>query len=270
MVLPFALGLVLFTYLPLALVVGASFTSWSPLGTAEGIALGGYRETFQDPRFLNSLGVTAIVVIVTVPLQTALALGVAHALRRSRFASLIRPILLLPWMLAPIVIGLAWRWLTSPLDGVLAALAGREVDLATSQFGALMIVIGVLVWGAVGYLSLFFTAALAQIPDEFREQARIDGAGRWASLRYVTLPLLFPTTAFVVATSIATTAAVFDLVYTLTGGGPGISTEVLGMRLFTDGFVLFDLQRAAIEAIVIFAIAVPAIALTRRRIAAVR
>jgi multiple sugar transport system permease protein len=173
-------------------------------------------------------------------------------------------------MLSPIVIGLAWRWLTSPLDGVFATVAGRQVDLATSQFGALVIVIGVLVWGAVGYLSLFFTAALAQIPDEFREQARIDGVGRWASLRYVTLPLLFPTMAFVVATSIATTASVFDLVYTLTGGGPGSSTEVLGLRLFTDGFVLFDLQRAAIEAIVIFAIAVPAIALTRRRIAAVR
>jgi multiple sugar transport system permease protein len=270
MVLPFVIGIVAFTLVPLCIIVWATTQDWNLLGQPAPIDIQKWLDSLVEPRFLHSVGVTALLVVLVVPAQLVLSISLAIALARTRAAPVLRPLFVLPWVISPIVVGLSWRWIVSPIDGPLAAVSGLQLDPMESPVGALLIVALVLIWNNIGYMSLFFSAALALIPRELREGAILDGAGEVAVTRYIVLPLLTPVIAFVALTSLASTSAVFDQVYGLSGGGPGTSTEVVGMRIFIEGFTLFDTRQAAVAALAALAFSIPMLVAMKRRLRAVR
>jgi multiple sugar transport system permease protein len=114
----------------------------------------------------------------------------------------------------------------------------------------------VTIWSQVGYVTLFFLAGLNAIPPELYEAARIDGADGWQTFWRITLPLLRPTTFFVLVTGIISSFQVFDTVYAMTGGGPAGRTDVIAARIYHEAFEAFRLGRAAAIAVVLFVLLV--------------
>lgn len=163
-------------------------------------------------------------------------------------------IYVLPWVCAPLALGVVWRWILDPSTGAMNALLGRRVEWLTDPDLALPSVAFVQIWSSVGYISLFFLAGLQHIPTSVYEAARLDGANATRTLWSVTLPLLRPTMFFVTVTSIIASFQVFDTVYAMTGGGPGYATDVIASRIYNEAFIGLRLGRAAAMAVVLFVI----------------
>jgi multiple sugar transport system permease protein len=212
-----------------------------------------------DGTFGHSLVATAVFVALVVPVQTALGLFAASMLARQLPGSVFfRTLYVLPWICAPIAIAVLWRWLLAPTDGAINTLLDRRVEWLTDPGLALPVVSAVTVWTNVGYVSLFFLAGILAIPEEIHHAARLDGANAWQRFRRITLPLLRPTLFFVLVTGIISTAQVFDTVYALTGGGPQNRTDLVAHRIYAEAFGAAAVGRAAVMAIILFAILVVA------------
>jgi multiple sugar transport system permease protein len=194
-----------------------------------------------------------------VPVQCVIGLLAASMLARQLPGSVFfRTLYVLPWICAPIAIAMLWRWLLAPTDGAVNTLLGRRVEWLSDPGLALPVVSAVTVWTNVGYVTLFFLAGILAIPEEIYRAARLDGAGAWQRFRRITLPLLRPTLFFVLVTGIISAAQVFDTVYALTGGGPQNRTDVVAHRIYVEAFGAAAVGRAAVMAIILFAILVSA------------
>ncbi|GID62906.1 sugar ABC transporter permease [Actinoplanes cyaneus] len=250
---PSLVGVGGFLLAPVVVVLGISLTRWDLIDPARWTGLDNYRSILGDPAFGRSLAVTAVFVLLVIPLQTALGLAAALLLdQRLPGSTWFRAILVLPWISAPLALGVVWRWLFDPSDGAINELLGHRIEWLTSPALALPSVAAVTIWTNVGYVALFFLAGLAGIPPQYGEAARIDGAGPWQGLRRVTLPLLRPTTFFVLATGVISSFQVFDTVYAMTGGGPAGRTEVVAYTIYREAFVNFRMGRAAAMSVVLF------------------
>ncbi|HZD05594.1 MAG TPA: sugar ABC transporter permease [Longimicrobiales bacterium] len=203
------------------------------------VGLENYAELLSDPRFGEALRHTALFVVVTVAVELALGLTLALGLdriRRGRGPA--RVLVLLPWAVPTAVAALVWGFMFEGRTGVANELLGTLGILdepiiwfvgATSAWVPVMLAD---VWKMTPFVTLLLLAGLQNIPDSLHEAARMDGAGPWLRFREVTLPLLRP--ALLVALLFRTLDAlrVFDLVYVLTGGGPGTATEPLSVYAF--------------------------------------
>src|SRR5690606_21226890 len=201
---------------------------------------------------------------------TSIALGLLLAVAVNRGlpgTSLLRVLYVLPWVCAPLALGVVWRWLLDPTTGAGNTLLGRRVEWMSDPSLALPAVAFVYVWQTVGYISLFFLAGLQQIPPSVYEAARIDGAGPVRMLVSMTLPLLRPTTFFVTVTSMIASFQVFDLVYGLTGaarGYPAGSTDIIAAHIYDEAFVALRLGRAAAMAVLLMVVLVAVTLLQQR------
>jgi multiple sugar transport system permease protein len=196
-------------------------------------------------------------VLLVIPVQVALGLFMALLLHRRLPGSVVfRTIFALPWITAPLALGVVWRWVFDPSDGALNALIGRRVEWLTNPTLALPSVAAVSVWMHIGYVGLFYLAGLSGIPEQYHEAARIDGANAWQALWRVTLPLLRPTTFFVLTTNIITTFQTFDTVYAMTQGGPAGRTEVVASAIYKEAFTAFRMGRASAMSVVLFVLLV--------------
>jgi multiple sugar transport system permease protein len=249
---PSTLGLVVFFLVPIAVVVWLATQSWDLLGAPTWAGIANLGALLTDAGFGHSLLVTLGMGLVVVPLQIVLGIALATALARPVPGSaLFGAALLLPWLAAPFVVGVLWRWIFSPIGGVLPELTGRTTDLLGDPVLAPLLVSLVVVWSNVGYVTLFFVAALVAIPREYEEEAMLEGAGRLRRLWSVELPLIRPTLFFVLITSCVQFFGLFDTVVALTGGGPGTATDVVALHVYRAAFEEFDLGRAAAMALVL-------------------
>jgi ABC-type sugar transport system permease subunit len=203
------------------------------------IGLANYGELLGDPRFWGALLHTALFTLVSVTLELVLGLLVALALDRAfRGRGIVRAAVLLPWAIPTVVAALLWRFMFESQAGIVnAALVGAHVvDEPVVWFvraaTAWVPVVLADVWKATPFVALLLLAGLQSIDRSLYEAAAVDGAGWWWQLRHVTLPLLAP--AILVALVFRTLDAfrVFDLIYVMTGGGPGTSTEPLALYTF--------------------------------------
>ncbi|BCY12640.1 carbohydrate ABC transporter permease [Actinoplanes sp. L3-i22] len=250
---PSLVGVGGFLLLPVGVVLGISLARWDLVGPAHWAGAGNYRSLLTDPAFGQSLAVTAVFVLLVIPVQTALGLAAALLLdQRLPGSTWFRAILVLPWISAPLALGVVWRWLFDPSDGAINGLLGHRIEWLTSPTLALPSVAAVTVWTNVGYVALFFLAGLAGIPPQYAEAARIDGAGPWQGLRRITLPLLRPTTLFVLTTGVISSFQVFDTIYAMTQGGPAGRTTVVAYAIYREAFVNFRIGRAAAMSVVLF------------------
>ena len=223
-----------------------SMTNWSLTRLDLGqtfIGLDNYVKLFGDERFYSSLGITATFTIATTSIQTVLGVSLALLLNRNiRGEGLVRTLLLIPWLVAPFISGFNFRFMMAPNIGVIAHMLdalGLDVITKTSILGspktALAALILVHVWNGVPGTMLVVTGGLKTIPEELYLAARVDGADRLQLLRYITLPLVryailisaFLTTLFIFKA--------FEMIFIMTGGGPGDSTEVLALYQYWVG-----------------------------------
>ncbi|MGW0228255.1 carbohydrate ABC transporter permease [Actinopolymorpha singaporensis] len=254
---PSLFGVGVFLILPVFVVLALSLTQWNLISPARWVGLANFRDILTDPTVGNSVLVTAFFVLIVIPVQTVLGLVAALLLnRRLPGSSVFRVVYVIPWICAPLALGVVWRWIFDPSDGALNALTGQRVEWLSSPVLALPAVASVTVWSQVGYVTLFFLAGLNAIPDQLYEAARIDGAGSRQVFWRITLPLLRPTTFFVLVTGVISSFQVFDTVYAMTKGGPAGHTEVIASRIYYEAFEAFRLGRAAALAVLLFVLLV--------------
>lgn len=257
LVAPSLIGVTSFLVLPVVLAFVVSLFDWDLLGTREFVGLDNYAALLGSGALLNSLAVTALFTLISVPVSLALGLGLATQLHRALPGSgIVRVVVVIPWVCAPLALGVVWKWILQPSTGALNALLGVRVEWLTSPALALPAVAFVAIWQNVGYISLFFQAGLGRIPASIHEAARLDGAGPWRTLWSVTVPLLRPTTFFLAVTQVVASFQVFDMVYALTGGGPRHRTEVIAALVYHEAFDASRLGRASAVAVILFVLLV--------------
>ena len=255
---PSLFGILAFLVFPILVVIWLSLNSWDLLSPAKYIGLRNFSTVFADPAFLRSLLVTGLFVLMVIPVQTALGLLAAVLLSRGLPGSaLLRVVYVIPWICAPLALGVVWKWIFAPTGGALNAVLGTRTEWLSDPVLALPAVATVSIWSQVGYVALFFTAGLAAIPDQVTDAARIDGANAWQVFWQVKLPLLRPTMFFVLVTGIISSFQAFDSIYALTpNGGPQGSTDVIATRIYGEAFQTFNLGRASVMALVLFVVLV--------------
>lgn len=253
LVAPSLIGVAAFLILPVVLAFVVSLFRWDLLGSRQFIGLENYQGLLSDGALLNSLLVTALFTLISVPLSLALGLMLATQLVRALPGSaIVRVIVVIPWVCAPLALGVVWKWIFQPSVGALNQILGVRVEWLTDPSLALPAVAFVAIWQNVGYISLFFQAGLTRIPGSIYEAARIDGAAPWQSMLHMTIPLLRPTTFFLAVTQVVASFQVFDMVFALTGGGPQHRTEVIASLIYHEAFVSSRLGRASAVAVILF------------------
>jgi ABC-type sugar transport system permease subunit len=223
------------------------------------VGLANYAGLLQDDRFWNALRNTLYYTIGAVPITTILALAVALGVNERIPASkLLRSAYFLPGISSLAVMGLVWTYLVNPQIGMfsytLTGLGLPATDWLQSTTWALPAVTLVGIWKSVGFDMVIFLAGLQGIAPTYYEAAKIDGAGRWQRFWNITLPLLRPTTLFVVVTSVIGSFQVFDQVYVMTRGGPLFSTETLVTYMYHQGFEIFHMGYATAISAILFVV----------------
>lgn len=217
-----------------------SFTEYDMLRDPVWIGFDNYVKMFQDPIFLNSIGVTLEYVFLNIGIQTVLALLIAVLLHRFTRSIVIRGIILLPYLIANVIVALVWYWLcdynlgliNSALDG----LGIQRMGFFGNETLAMPTIAFVNVWRHVGYTALLIFAGLVAIPRDVYEAAEVDGAGEWRIFRSITLPLLRPVLAFVLVVTLVGSFQIYDTIAVTTEGGPVHATRAINVYIFQQAF----------------------------------
>jgi multiple sugar transport system permease protein len=247
----FALAL---TILPLAYAVLTSLRSFrfgQPLGF---IGLQNYFGLFRDPHFYSSLGTTLTFTIAATTFEFVLGMMLALLLKEEfPWQGLIRSCLMIPMIIAPVVVGIVWRLLYSSDVGLLSYalqwLTGHPISVLSNPSLALPGIILVDIWEWTPFMFLILLAGIQSLPQEPFEAARVDGAGPWATFRHLTLPMLRPVIVVALLIRALDAFTVFDQVFVLTQGGPGMATEVSTLMVYKTAFRFSQIGYAAAMAI---------------------
>jgi multiple sugar transport system permease protein len=256
-VLPAALLIGLFGILPIGWSLVLSFQHNDLLTPPTWVGLQNYRELVHDPVFRQSIQHTLVYTALFVPLSVGGALAIALLLNAEiRFSRFYRTAVFVPVATSTVATGIIFNWLLDPTYGIANYLLG-EVGLGPYGFfqdpnQALYAIVAMTVWGWLGFDVIIYMAALQGIPEDVLEAAQLDGAGRWASFRHVTLPLLSPATLFLIVWSTINALQVFDEIYVTTRGGPLYATTVIVYYLYSQAFEFFHAGYAAAIAYVLF------------------
>lgn len=234
-----------YTLWPILASVRYSLLDWNGF-ESDGvfIGLGNYVELVRDPQFWNAFKNTLLFLALAVPLRVGLALVLAVILNNPRlpFARLFRTALFLPVVTTGAIVGVVMRFILDPTGGPInvalvdSGLLERPVNFLGQASLALYSAVGIWVWKWLGVTLIYWLAALQTIPKDLYEAARIDGAGRLDLFRYVTLPLLIPFLIIITLITAVEATNVFDLLLTLTGGGPFYATEVIDIFIYRQAF----------------------------------
>jgi multiple sugar transport system permease protein len=257
-ILPSLIGFIAFYAVPAIRGVTISFTNWDLLTPAKPVGLQNYVKLLNDPVFWNSLKVTVYYVLLNIPLQTVLALIIAVMMSRLTKSIAIRSIIILPWLMPGVVVGLLWLWLLDPTIGIVnvvlrATGVGTIPFLSLPQY-AMPSIAMINIWQYVGYTALLLFAGLQSIPGSVYEAASIDGASEVQMFTRVTIPLLRPVLVFVLVTSVIGSFQIFDTVAITTKGGPVNATTVLNYYIYEQAFSRFNMGYATAISMVLFLI----------------
>lgn len=256
--------LAIFAIYPLFYSLRLSFTDLTAAGgSGRWVGISNYRDLFQDPNFWNAAKNSAVLVTAAVALQ--IIIGTAGAMffnLHLRGSWLIRGILVLPMLIAPIVVGVMWRALLNPDWGLINWALGKiglgPVNWLGSTGMAMKTLVMVDVWQWSPFVLLIVYARLQALPQDVYEAAKVDGAGPWSTFRHITLPMLMPAILFAAVFRAVDAFRNFDLVYGLSYGGPDRSTTTLSFFAFQNGFEFQRYGYAAATAYVIVLILIAA------------
>jgi multiple sugar transport system permease protein len=221
------------------------------------VGLRNYVVFFQDSTALKVLKNTYTYVFTVIVFQFLVGLGLALALNSvKRARGFYGALLFLPWVFSNIMAVTVWKWFFNDTYGVinyyLQLIGLRPVQWLSNPDLAMVTVIVLNIWKGYPFSMVLLLAGLQNIPNELSEAARIDGAGRFGILRYVTLPLLAPVMAANIVLITIYTFNVFDLVYAMTGGGPVNATEIIGLFMYRQAFTSGRLGYGSAVAVLMF------------------
>ncbi len=259
-ILPAFLVIALFTVYPILYAVRISFYQYllTRPKSHPFIGLKNFQEVINSYYFRNSLTITTVYTIAAVIGVIIFGLGVALLLNsKIRLANFLKIFILLPWAIPAVVGGLLWKWILNSDFGILNGILysfGFIKDyipfLANPTLAKISIILAH-IWKEGPLVSIFFLSGLQLIPDELYEAARIDGGGGWRIFRMITLPLLKPIFLVVVVYETMTAILTFDVIYVLTGGGPGDSTALISWFAYAEIFKSLNLGHGIALAIII-------------------
>ena len=224
------------------------------------VGLRNYRALFDNPEYLDALQVTVVFSIATVVLSLSIALIMALAVDRMlRSAATYTTLLIWPYAVAPAVAGILWWFIFNPAIGILPFVLeqtlGYDWNHNLTGRDAMILVIIAAVWKQISYNFLFFLAGLQSIPTSLREAAAIDGAGPFKRFWTITLPLLSPTTFFLLVVNVVFTLFdTFAIIDATTGGGPAQATTIFVYKVYDDGFVGLNLGSSAAQSVILMMI----------------
>ncbi|WP_372351247.1 carbohydrate ABC transporter permease [Streptomyces sp. KL116D] len=273
MVLP---ATVLYTALlavPVALACYLSLTDWDGFSAAPSFVGGAnYRALADDPDLGRSLVVTLLLAAFGTVGLNVLGLGFALLLNgRSRVNTFFRMVLFYPHVLSALVVGFLWSAIlgtTGAVNGLITSHGGDVLPFLADPDWALGTLVGVVVWAAFGVNVVLYLAGLQAVPRSLTEAARIDGASRWQVLRHVTLPALGPSVTVNIVLSLVTLLKTYDLVVSLTGGGPAGQTQTIAYLILWNSFHDGRLGLGSAQSVVLMAVTAAlavAVAQLRRR-----
>lgn len=240
-----------------------SFTEWNLMRPPKFIGLENYREMFADEDFWQVFRNTFAYLIMGTPISLVVSFTIAYFLDKVRFAhNFLRALYFLPFLTTASAMAWVWRWFYQPaptgiINSVLSQMGLGQMDFLRSTTWALPSIMVTAIWAGLGFQIIIFMAGLRAIPTTYYEAARIDGVGDWAILRKITLPLLKPTTVFLVVFSSIGFLRIFDQVYNMTNndpGGPLNSTKPLVLMIYQTAFSSFQMGAAAAQTVVLFTI----------------
>lgn len=259
-VLPVVLLVALFTLYPIAFAVVTSLREvvlYRPASTPF-VGLKNYLDVIRSDFFAAAWSHTLTFVVIAVPLATVLGFGIAHLLNaKTRLASFLNVTILLPWAIPTVISGIIWAWIFNSsygaFNGALYSLGliNSYIPWLSRPQPALLCVLFAHVWKEVPLTSVLYLAALQAIPEELYDAARVDGAGALGVLRHVTIPLLVPTTLIVAVYETMVGIVTFDLLYVMTGGGPGGATSLISYYTYNSMFVAFNFGQGAALAVLL-------------------
>jgi multiple sugar transport system permease protein len=238
---------------PICYMIYASFLRWNPsqrIGEAEFIGLDNYTDLFFNEAFRESTWVTIKFASVVVSIEMILGVGLALLLDRNlRGMSVLRTIFILPMMIAPIVVGLMWRYMYHPSIGVfnrtLESWGFDPIPWLSQGDWALRSVIIADIWQWTPFIFILSLAALQSLPKSAMEAARIDGASGWQTIWHIKLPLMMPVLIVTLLLRLIDSFKVLEVILVLTNGGPGLSTEILSLRISRTASEFRELGTAA-------------------------
>ena len=224
------------------------------------VGLANYAWAFDDPVFWICIKNTLYYAFYYVLWGTVLGLFLALFVNtlKEPFVTLMRGVIFMPVVTSMVAVSLMFVWLYQPMFGVLNYILGI-IGLGPYQFlnsssQVMPSIVAMSVWKTVGYTMVLFLAGLTTIPSEYYEAAKVDGASALRTFIHITLPLLKPTTLFVLITGMIGGFQVFTQIYVMTGGGPGTASRTLVMHVYEVGFKFFEMGRASALAFVLFAL----------------
>lgn len=255
---PDLIGLVVFVLLPIAFALYVSFFDWNLISDMEFVGIANYQRLMADTEWWMSLGRTLQFALIYVPIlfATSLALAVAFARLVGRGAAIVRSAYLLPFAVTSVIASTLWMFLyiekTGYLNAFLNLLGIPDQPFIGSPAQAMVSVVVVVLWINLGYTSLLFFSAIKEIPLSIKEAALLDGASGWQTFWRITLPLIRPTSIFVVVTSTIAAFQILDIILVMTGGGPADATQVGVLYIYQRSFERLEMGYGSALSVVMF------------------
>jgi raffinose/stachyose/melibiose transport system permease protein len=255
-----------------------SMFAWRGIGPMNFVGFENYRSVLTDNQFWNAFGHNVIWAIFSMIVPTSIGLVLANYLSRSpvKGKSFFRVVLFLPQVLSTVVIAIVWKWIFHPEVGLvniflksigLGFLARGWLGSSTWALYALMIMFS---WFHYGFCMVIFIAAIQGIDESYYDAAKVDGASTLQEFRYITVPLISYAIAIILIVTAISSFQVFDFVFLVTRGGPGISTRVVSLLVynnaFRSGFVGYSTAMGVILAVIVFIISFISLRLRMRRL----
>lgn len=260
--LPSVAMFLLFVVIPIVQAAHYSLYRWNGLGSLQDyIGLINYQALFKDPVFLQAIKDNVLIAVLSLLLQLPAAFFLALLVNRKLPGrTFFRTVFFLPYVLAPVVIGLIWSFIYNPSSGLIAGLL-RQFDpqvtppaFLADRSTVLFAVFVAISWEFVGFHFVLYLTGLQNMPDELVEAARVDGAGSWQIIRYITVPLLGSTIRLSALFSVLGSLQFFDLIWVTTGGGPVNASETMATYQIHYGLQEFRLGYGSAAAVVMFGI----------------
>lgn len=249
------------TTYPLLFAAVTSFRDWrlnrGPKPRAW-IGFDNYVRAFTDGGFTNSVTVTLIYAALAVTMGIVIGMAIALLLNKKGLRyTIIKTMLLFPFAISPALKGYSWRFMLNSEYGIYNFLIGTLIPplkgfiWLSTQADALFWIAVSEVWGWAPLIGLMLIGAMGSISTEINEAASLDGAGRWATFRYITLPLLGPVLVIIILLQTISSLKMFDQAVTMTGGGPGRSTQTINFYIYQVGFRNLDMGYASALAVML-------------------
>jgi multiple sugar transport system permease protein len=243
---PALLHLFVFALFPLLFTLYISLFRWNLIKEdREFVGLGNYTYTFADGLFWNAMWNSLRFALLSVPLGLAAALGVAILVNQKlKGVTLFRTLYYIPAISSGVAVSMLWIYMYLPESGFINTFLGwigidNTTDFLKAEPYAMLALVFMTIWVGLGPKMVLFLAGLINVPQSLYEAAELDGASKWQSFKNVTLPMLIPTTAFVLVTSTIGAMQVFTPVYMMTQGGPADKTDVVGFHIYNEAWSKF-------------------------------